>query len=190
MFKLRFKTGSEWTDAVLADFDRFLLDHASAEKKASGMAVSMISHYPDRPELVSQMAEVAVEEMVHFREVLKLILERGLVPVADTKDEYVNSLRKEIRKGTDVYMMDRLILGSVIEARGHERFGLVADALPPGRMKRFYQSITRSEDRHQFVFLDLALKYLPEDEVLERLDYLLDREAAIISEQAIAAALH
>ena len=29
-----------WLDAVLADFDSFLKDHASCEKKASGMALA------------------------------------------------------------------------------------------------------------------------------------------------------
>ncbi|MDP5054736.1 MAG: tRNA-(ms[2]io[6]A)-hydroxylase, partial [Congregibacter sp.] len=48
-------TPSAWTDVVLADFDGFLQDHAAAEKKASGMAVSMLSHYPDRPQLVEAM---------------------------------------------------------------------------------------------------------------------------------------
>ena len=37
-----------WVTCVLADFDAFLQDHASAEKKASGMALSMVSHYPDQ----------------------------------------------------------------------------------------------------------------------------------------------
>ena len=32
---LLFDTPSAWVDAVLADFDSFLLDHAAAEKKAS-----------------------------------------------------------------------------------------------------------------------------------------------------------
>ncbi len=40
-------THPDWIGSVMADFDAFLLDHASAEKKASGMAMSMISHYPD-----------------------------------------------------------------------------------------------------------------------------------------------
>ena len=40
----------------MADFDSFLLDHAAAEKKASGMAISMLSHYPDKVELVAAMA--------------------------------------------------------------------------------------------------------------------------------------
>ena len=57
-------SSQSWVDCVLDNFDTFLLDHAAAEKKASGMALSMVSHYPDRPQLVLAMAELAVEEMV------------------------------------------------------------------------------------------------------------------------------
>ena len=54
---LRYQTPRAWTETVLADFDSFLLDHAMAEKKASGMAISMLSHYPDKVDLVAAMAE-------------------------------------------------------------------------------------------------------------------------------------
>ena len=50
-FELKEKTSRAWLDTVLADFDAFLADHASCEKKASGMAMSMIAHYPDKPRL-------------------------------------------------------------------------------------------------------------------------------------------
>ena len=53
-----------WLEAVLADFDGFLKDHASCEKKASGMALNIASHYPDQPTLVAAMADLAVEEGV------------------------------------------------------------------------------------------------------------------------------
>ena len=66
-------TPAAWIGAVMADFDGFLLDHASAEKKASGMAMSMIAHYPDQPTIVSAMVDLAVEEMNHYREVMRLI---------------------------------------------------------------------------------------------------------------------
>ncbi|MEY3006572.1 MAG: hypothetical protein RI942_914, partial [Pseudomonadota bacterium] len=68
---LRQATSRDWIDTVMADFDTFLLDHAAAEKKASGMAISMLSHYPDKVELVSTMADLAVEELTHYREVVK-----------------------------------------------------------------------------------------------------------------------
>ena len=56
-------TPAAWIETVLANFNSFLLDHAAAEKKASGMAISMLSHYPDRIELVAAMADLAVEEL-------------------------------------------------------------------------------------------------------------------------------
>jgi len=190
MFKLRFSTPNGWVKTVLADFDAFLIDHAAAEKKASGMAISMLSHYPDRPALVKAMVDLAIEELAHFREVVKIMSERGLQLGADTKDNYVNSLRKLTRKGSDAYMMDRLILGGVIEARGCERFGLVADALPEGELKRFYRLIADSEAKHESLFIDLALEYFPEQEVHKRLDEILDAEAEIVAALPLVAALH
>ena len=43
MFELKYQTPKAWAEVVLSDFDAFLTDHAAAEKKASGMAMSMIS---------------------------------------------------------------------------------------------------------------------------------------------------
>ena len=66
-------TPSQWLDAVLGDFDLFLQDHAANERKASTMAMSMVAHYPDRPELVTAMVDLALEELNHFRQVLRLM---------------------------------------------------------------------------------------------------------------------
>ena len=187
---LRFSTPDAWTAAVLADFDAFLLDHATAEKKASGMAISMLSHYPDRPELVTAMADLAIEELTHYREVVKWIHSRGLLTGADEKDEYVNAFRKSLRKGSEVYMLDRLLTASIIEARGAERFALVAAALEPSPLKQFYRSIARSEERHYELFLDLAAKYFDGAVIEQRWDELLDVEAGIVASLPIRAALH
>lgn len=190
MLSLRYPTPEQWTHTVLNDFDAFLIDHAAAEKKASGMAISMLSHYPDRPELVEAMIELAIEEMTHFREVVKIMTSRGLILGADTKDPYVGQLRNLMRKGSDVYFLDRLILGGIIESRGCERFGLVANALPKGDLKKFYLAITESESRHENLFIKLANIYFPKKEVDARLDELLDEEAKICEALPIIAALH
>lgn len=209
---LLFQTPQAWLDTVLDDFDRFLQDHASAEKKAAGMAVNMISHYPDRRTLVSRMSDLAVEEMTHYREVIRLLHERNIDPADDSKDAYVAALRKEIRKGPSDYLLDQLLIAGIIEARGAERFGLVAMGLPPGRLKRFYDSITRSEERHHELFFDLAAHYYPTvdaepaidttsaadndsapsapEAVTQRLQHLLEREAQICASLPLRAALH
>ena len=42
----------EWIDAVMADFNSFLQDHADCERKASAMAMSFVAKYPDRKEII------------------------------------------------------------------------------------------------------------------------------------------
>ncbi|MDZ7782751.1 MAG: tRNA-(ms[2]io[6]A)-hydroxylase [Halioglobus sp.] len=187
---LRHRTSAEWTAVVMADFDSFLQDHAAAEKKASGMALSMLSHYPDRVALVAAMADLAVEELTHYREVVKWLHRRGLVTAADSKDPYVAAFRQSIRRGREAYLLDRLLTASIIEARGAERFALVADALDPGPLQRFYQSIARSEERHFELFLDLANTYSDRGSVAARWDELLDIEADIAARQPLRPALH
>lgn len=190
MIALRYTTPTTWTEPVLDDFNRFLQDHAAAEKKASGMAVSMFSHYPDKPLLVEAMVNLALEEMNHFRQVIKLMHERGIYQAPDEKDPYINAIRKLIRRGPQNYLLDRLLTAGIIEARGCERFGLVAEALPEGSLKSFYRVITESEARHHELFVELALEYFPRDTVDTRLDQLLDAEAEITASLPHRAALH
>ena len=174
----------------MANFDSFLLDHAAAEKKASGMALSMLSHYPDRIELVTAMTDLAIEELTHYREVVKWIHSRGLQTASDTKDHYVLALRKFIRKESEEYLLDRLLVASIIEARGAERFALVAEALDDAALKSFYQSIAKSEERHYELFLNLAKTYVSTPVVEQRWQALLDIEADIVRALPIQAALH
>ena len=196
MFKLHYQTPTDWTGVVLDDFDAFLIDHAGAEKKASGMAMSMALHYADKPDIVSAMIDLSIEELEHFREVVKIMSARQLQLQKDEKDPYVNKLRKLARNGRDEYFLDRLLLGSVIEARGAERFGLIAQALPAGdspeqrALKTFYVAITRSEDRHQDLFLRLAENYFPVETVTNRLEEILDFEAKLVASLPFRPALH
>ncbi|MEX2366926.1 MAG: tRNA-(ms[2]io[6]A)-hydroxylase [Pseudohongiellaceae bacterium] len=188
--KLQASTQAAWLDTVLSDFDSFLLDHASCEKKASGMALSIISHYPDRPGLLKAMLNLAVEELNHYREVMSLILDRGLQPAADSKDAYVNQLHKAMDQGKQAYLLDRLLVAAIIEARGAERFGLIAQALPSGKLKNFYLAITESESRHYQIFLKLARENCVAEQIPTRLQTLLEYEARIIQGLPLRAALH
>ena len=149
-----------------------------------------ITFKSDRAEIVESMMELAIEELNHFREVVKIMTSRGVQLAPDEKDSYVNDFRSAFRKGSDVYMLDRLLVGGIIEARGCERFGLVGEALDAGPLKDFYLAITASEDKHKDLFVELALKYFDEDVVYQRLDELLDFEAKIVEALPFRAALH
>ncbi|HYT32153.1 MAG TPA: tRNA-(ms[2]io[6]A)-hydroxylase [Thermoanaerobaculia bacterium] len=188
--QLKVPTSPLWIEAVLKDFDSFLLDHAACERKASATAMTLLLHYPDRRELVSAMIELAQEELSHFGQVYERVAERGLVLSPDAKDPYVNSLTREFRQGSDPYFLDRLLVSGIVEARGCERFGLVAEALPAGALKDFYETLTAAEARHRGLFLRLARVYFDEATIAQRLDQLLDVEAGILSELPLRAAVH
>ena len=190
LLTLRYATPQEWTDTVLDNFTLFLNDHAQAEKKASGMAMSMLSHYPDKPELVKAMIDLSIEELAHFREIIKLMQAQNLCLGSDEKDPYVNELRQHMRKGTEVYMLDRLLIAAIIEARGCERFGLIGKHHSDPAMKSFYQLIADSEAKHHMLFIDLAALYFETTIIEERLSELLDIEAAIVKKLPHRAALH
>lgn len=188
--KLDVATEASWLTAVLADFPSFLQDHASCERKASGMALSLAAHYPDRPVLLKSMANLAVEELGHYRDVIGLLIDRGIAPAPDTRDPYVKALNQVVRGGRDDYLLDRLLVASVIERRGQERFGLIADALTDSLLARFYQRIAASEDRHWQLFLDLARRECPDADIDARWDQIAAREADIIRSLAPRPALH
>jgi tRNA-(ms[2]io[6]A)-hydroxylase len=121
---------------------------------------------------------------------VKIMYERGLTLLPDEKDPYVNALRRNCRQGDALYLMDRLLIAGIVEARGAERFGLIAEALPEGGLKSFYETITRSEKGHEELFMQLAASYFDPTEVTTRLDELLDAVAKIVSELPIRLALH
>ena len=179
-----------WVDTVLQDFESFLQDHASAEKKASGMALSMASHYPDRLKLVGAMVDLAVEELNHYREVMRILLGRKIAPSADRKDAYVTHMNKQVRKDAEYFLLDRLLVAAIVERRGAERFGLIAEHITDPAMQKFYAAITASEERHWQLFVQLAWDHCAVDEIEPRFNQLADYENNLVSTLPVTATLH
>jgi tRNA-(ms[2]io[6]A)-hydroxylase len=188
--ELSLDSRDEWLAAVLNNFDEFLIDHAANEKKASAVALSMIAHYPDKVNLVVAMVDLALEELNHYRQVLKLILKRGRIPGPDEKDPYVNGIIKHIRRGPERYFLDRLLSAAVIEARGAERFNLVGKALEDAELGTFYQTLAQSEKNHFELFIELARTYFPDEAIDTRWQEWLQIEAKILDSLVIRPRLH
>ena len=190
MLPLVTPTSTAWVELVLANFDEFLLDHAACERKASATGMSFVVRYPDRTALLEPMIAFAREELEHFHQVYRLIEARGLTLRPDSKDPYVEPMIRWVRGGRDERLLDRLVMGGVVEARGCERFGLVAEALPAGELKDFYAELTRSEARHVGLFHRLARSCFTSEQVDARVAELLEFEADLIAKLPLRPALH
>ncbi|MCE7994445.1 MAG: tRNA-(ms[2]io[6]A)-hydroxylase [Roseivirga sp.] len=182
----------EWIEAVLADFPSFLQDHADCERKASAMAMSLIAKYPDRELIIPDMIDTALEEMEHFQQVYQIMQQQGVkLPAKMEPDLYVKELMNEAKGGSEESrFLIRLLLGSVIECRGCERFKLVADHIEDPELKRFYKELWVSEAKHGNIYAKLALHYFDEDLVYTKLDELMHKEAKVLKGLKIRSALH
>ena len=179
-----------WLECVLANFDEFLIDHAANERKASTMAMSLVAHYPDKPDLVREMVDLALEELTHFKQVIRLMQERDLCMTPDVKDLYINKMRHHVRGDTQDYFLDRLLSGAVIEARGEERFRQIADQLKDQKLKAFYIALANSEKGHHQLFLRLALQYFDNQVVDKRLAEWIVIEKTVIESTPVRSRLH
>ncbi len=189
--KLNVPTRKEWTEAVLADFDAFLQDHADCERKASAMALSFVAKYPNRLEIIPELIDTSVEELEHFRDVYEIMQQRGIQLSHEiSQDLYMKQLLDICRSGREERFMDRLLLASLVETRGAERFKLVYEALEEGELKDFYHRLWASEARHGEIFVKMALNYFEESHVYDRLEEMKVEEGKILNNLPIRPALH
>lgn len=184
-------SSKEWIEAVMNDFPSFLQDHADCERKASAMAMSFVAKYPDRKEIIPELIETGIEELEHFQQVYQLMEERN-IPLRHSigEDPYVKALIKQCHSGRKERFLDRLLIASVLETRGAERFKMVADAQTDPEMQKFYKSLWVSEAKHGHIFVKMALNYFPKNQVYERLEWWVDRESEVIEGLEIRPALH
>ena len=181
----------EWIDAVINDFDAFLQDHANCERKASAMAMSFVAKFPDRVEIIPELIETAVEELEHFQSVYQIMERRGVqLPAQMGKDDYVQELVNHCRSGREERFLDRLLLASIVECRGAERFRLVYEHMEDQELKGFYHQLWASEAKHGNIFVNMALIYFDRNDVYYRLNELNKIEAIVLQALPIRAALH
>lgn len=184
-------TPAGWIGTVLRDFNSFLIDHADCERKASAMALSMVAKYPDRHEIIPDLIETALEELEHFKQVYQIMAARGIrLAPSMPEDPYIKALMANMKTPVMQRFLDRLLVGSLVEMRGAERFRLVEEALQDPELKKFYKMLWTSEAKHGNIYVKMALTYFDEAEVYKRLEWWVKQEGMIVADLPIRAALH
>jgi len=179
---LHLPTDPRWVNLTQISLEEILTDHAYCEQKAATACISLIQQYPDKIDMVRDLAPIVTEEWGHFRLVLKELDKRDLVLGRQRKDEYVNKLMSFMKKGgsRDDRLIERLLVCALIEARSAERFRLLSLHLEEENLQEFYHNFMVSEAGHYRMFLDLAEKYGEKDKVRKRWQELLEFEATVI----------
>lgn len=188
--QLASKTDPDWAGYILEHFDAFLIDHANCERKASALAMSFVVKFADRTRIIPSLIELAQEELEHFQQVYEVMARRGLQLAPDEKDPYVNGLLAVCHTDRERRFLDRLLVSSLVETRGAERFRLIHLALDDPGLKSFYRTLWACEAKHGNQFAEMALEYFPAPQVSERLEELVAREAEILASLPWRPSLH
>ena len=153
--------------------------------------MSLVAKYPNRVEIIPELIETAVEELEHFQQVYQIMQSRGIqLAHSIHEDIYMKALMKAQHDGLEERFLDRLLIASVVETRGAERFRLVADNLEDEELSKFYKMLWISEAKHGHIYVKMALHYFPSEKVYQRLQWWVEKEGEIVKELPLRAALH
>jgi tRNA 2-(methylsulfanyl)-N6-isopentenyladenosine37 hydroxylase len=178
---LKQPTSLAWVEQAIAHLNIILLDHSHCERKAAGVALNLMFRYPSNTQLVRQLTAIAREELEHFEQVNQWLEWRGIPLAPLSSPPYAAGLKALIRRSEPDRLLDSLLVSGLIEARSHERLGLLAIHCPEPELARFYRSLMASEARHYGVYWVLADTYFERDVVEERLDELAITESELLA---------
>ena len=180
-------TRPSWLAAALADLPTLLLDHAHCERKAATTALRFMSKFPDADSV--RLSKLAREELVHYEQVLRELARRGVEFGSLPSANYAQQLFAAMRPSGIARRVDEYLCCALIEARSHERFVLLADAVEDHRLRDLYLQLLDAEARHGELYLDLA-NALDPDDVKERLSVLMTHEDEIVHRRSLPMRMH
>ncbi|TNE72885.1 MAG: tRNA-(ms[2]io[6]A)-hydroxylase [Bacteroidetes bacterium] len=195
MLGLKLPTDPRWVNIVEKNIQEILVDHAYCEQKAASNAISVIVKFPQYPDVVKAMTEIAQEEMEHFGMVHEKMEERGMKLGFERKDPYVNDLAaylKERNAGGSMenQFVNRMMFAAMIEARSCERFRILSEEINDQDLREFYRSLMESEARHYTTFLNFARKYGKGIDVEARWQEFLAFEATLMDKYGKTETMH
>ena len=174
-------SSSAWIEQAIANLDTVLLDHSHCERKAAGVAINLMFRYPAHHKLVRQLTAIASEELEHFELVNQWLEKRDIALAPLNSPPYFSKLKTQIRHGEPDRLVDSLLVSAIIEARSHERLGLIGKHCPDPELAKFYRSLMASEARHYGIFWLLAEQYSGRPTVERRLAELGAYESSILA---------
>ena len=192
MLHLKLETDPRWATIVASNIEEILTDHAWCEQKAATNAITIITLNSEYPDLVTDLLELAKEELEHFAMVHNIIKKRGFKLGRERKDSYVNELYKFMNKGGTRLqsMVDRLLFSAMIEARSCERFKLLSTQINDVELSKFYHDLMVSEAGHYTTFITFARKYGKGIDVDKRWKELVEFEGELIKSYGKSESIH
>ncbi|WP_113907296.1 tRNA isopentenyl-2-thiomethyl-A-37 hydroxylase MiaE [Aliidiomarina celeris] len=143
--------------------------------------IKVVTQHAWQARLVDRMVLLMKEELHHFTQVYEILQARGIDIRAVSASRYAAGLIRHAHTHEPKTLIDKLIIGALIEARSCERFAALAPFLDQ-ELNRFYVSLLRSEARHFEDYLTLA-EMVKGEAITNEIARLATIEANLIQQQ-------
>ena len=191
VLELAWTTPREWAEEALRQPLALLSDHAFCELGAAAAAQGLLARKPQDSRLVERLAAHASEELRHFRQVHRQLVELGGILDYVRRNPYAEGLLAHVQRGP-AGLVDRLLVFGLIERRSLERFELLAEvaAEQESPLAALYSELAPSEEGHAALFLELARERVPAAELELRLANWTEREGRLIADLPFGPRIH
>lgn len=186
-------TKPAWAELAAANLPVFLADHAVCEQQVAQYALALAGWYPDDFELVEAAANLAAEEIQHFRRVVAILNRRGLPTGGRRTNRWVRALRSRIEERQGPWTkVDRLLFGAIVEARSCERFTRLLEVLQARdpEVARLLADLGPAEKRHWQLFYRLAGREVEPEALAARFHGWLEFERDLALAAGLAPTVH
>lgn len=180
------ETPKAWLAIANDNLEILMQDHANCEKKAASTAMNLMFRYNFYTDLQVKLSQLVREEMLHYEQVLELMVKRGQEWQSISAGRYAGGLRKEVRTYEPEALIDIMIIGAFVEARSCERFHALATVVDD-ELARYYRYLLKSESRHFEDYLSLALDVAkssklknPQEDIQARIQHFREVEKNLI----------
>ena len=167
---LKSPTKEDWIEQAINNLDTILLDHSHCERKAASVALNL-----------RKLTAITKEELEHFEQVNQWLYKKNIPLGPLSSPPYGAKLKSTIRTKEPQRLLDSLLIAALIEARSHERLGLLGTHCPDQELAKFYRSLMASEARHYGIYWVLADTYFEREIVQKRLEELSIIESEILA---------
>ncbi len=186
-------TSPDWARLAAANLPVFLADHAVCEQQVAQYALALAGWYPDDFELVEAAANLAAEEIQHFRRVVAILNRRQLPTGGRRTNRWVQALRARIEPRQGPWTkVDRLLFGAIVEARSCERFTRLLEIVHESdpEVARLLADLGPAEKRHWELFYRLAGRDVDEAALVERFAAWLELDRELAAHAGVAPTVH
>jgi tRNA-(ms[2]io[6]A)-hydroxylase len=190
---LKSSTHPRWFASASRNLGALLADHLHCERKAAENALSLVRRYGHDAGAALALSRLAHEETAHVIQVAEIMAARGFAPRPDSPNRYARALLAEVRPREPEHHLDVLLVAALIEARSHERLGLLEAGFAAAgdeRLAALYRALANAEERHAELYVDLAAKAASPAAAAERLEDLALREAEILAALPFTCRVH